>query len=321
MKAETIGIIGLGRTGASVGLALQRKDLGMTLVGYDDSRQTLKDALDAGAVDRGERRLRRVAAAADILILAVPAQRVGRVLEEIGELIAEHVLVLDLSGLKEESQALAQRHLRQGHFVGAMPVLAAAALSVGGQDVAAARADLFQNSIFCLMPAPQADPQAVETAVNVGTLLGAKPFFLNPAEYDSLVQGVQTVPGLLAAAMFRAVTQTSGWRDMLRFAGAPFARATSALEDGEEVAHLALHDPPATLRWLDELLAQLQEIRALVAEGDLERLSAFLEHLDLEREEWLQERRENVWDEVPGSKVEPFSMRENLLGRWGQGER
>lgn len=314
MKTETITIIGLGRTGVSVGLALQKADLGVTIAGWDEERSTLKEAQEAGAIDRGEGSLARAAASADILILAVPVQTVEKVLHVIGDQVREHVLVLDLSGLKGASQALAQKYLRQGHFVGAAPVLAAEAL----KGVPGARADLFQNSVFCLMPAPDADPQAVETAVNVGAILGAQPFFLDPAEYDSLMQGVQTVPGLLAAAMFRAITQAAGWRDMLRFAGKPFVQATAALEDGEEVAHLALHDQPATLRWLDALLVQIQEVREWVAEGDEERLAAILQQLDLERDKWLHERAENDWEEIRAPEVNPVSFRQQMLGRWGE---
>lgn len=317
MKTETITVVGLGRTGASVGLALQQAGLGVTVVGYDEERSALKAAQEAGVIDKAQANLGRAAAVADILILAVPAQMVEKVLQIVGDQVREHVLVLDFSGLKGPSQALAQKYLRQGHFVGAAPILAAEALTEGVQGATAARADLFHNSVFCLMPSPKADPQAVETAVNVGTILGAQPFFLDPAEYDSLVQGVQTVPGLLAAAIFRAVTQANGWRDMLRFAGAAFTQATAALAGGEEVAHLALHDQAATLRWLDALLAQVQEIRERVAEGDEERLSALLQQLELEREKWLHERAENDWEEIPAPQVAPFSIREQMLGRWG----
>ena len=58
MKTETITIIGLGRTGASVGLALKQADLGITIAGYDEDRGTAKTAQEAGAVDKVEGNLR-----------------------------------------------------------------------------------------------------------------------------------------------------------------------------------------------------------------------------------------------------------------------
>lgn len=167
------------------------------------------------------------------------------------------------------------------------------------------------------MPSPAAEPKAVETAVNLGTLLGAKPFFLDADEYDTLVLGVEGVPGLMAAALFRAITQSTGWRDMLRFANLPFAQATQPLEDGESLALHALNDKQATLRWLDAVIAELKEVRRWVFEGEQEQLAAHLEKLDMERERWLNERAENDWEEVSRSNFKPLSLTEHFLGRRG----
>ena len=317
MKAQTITILGLGRTGTSVGLALKASNLDVKIIGHDRDREAARAAKDVGAVDDTSWRLVSAANKADILIMAIPDTAVEDTLRAIGGELHEHTLILDFSGLKGPAQRWAEKYLEQGHFVGARPVLAAAALSDGTSGVPGARADLFQNSILCLMPSPAAEPKAVETAVNLGTLLGAKPFFLDADEYDTLVLGVEGVPGLMAAALFRAITQSTGWRDMLRFANLPFAQATQPLEDGESLALHALNDKQATLRWLDAVIAELKEVRRWVFEGEQEQLAAHLEKLDMERERWLNERAENDWEEVSRSNFKPLSLTEHFLGRRG----
>lgn len=317
MKARTISIIGLGRTGTSVGLALKASTLDVTVVGHDKNRDAMKAAKEAGAVDTTTWRLVSAASEAHILVLCVPTPAVKSTLEAIGQDLDEQALVLDFSSPKEPAQRWAEAHLERGHYVGAVPVLAAEALSDGTSGVAGARADLFQNSIFCFMPAPSADPQAVETAVNLGAVLGAKPFFLDAGEYDSLVLGVETVPGLLAAALFQAVTEAAGWRDILRFANLPFAQATMPLRDGTGIAQRALNDQEATLRWLDSVLEALSDVRQWVREGDDQRLGAFIEQLDGKREQWLFERTENQWREEPKSDFEPLGFMEHFIGRRG----
>ncbi|MDX1687601.1 MAG: prephenate dehydrogenase/arogenate dehydrogenase family protein [Candidatus Promineifilaceae bacterium] len=317
METRVITIIGLGRTGASVGLALQKSQLDVTIVGHDSDPDAMTQAKEMGAVDETQRRLVPAAATGDIIIIAMPAPEVEDVLRAIGADVQEHALVLDLSNLKAPGQSWAERYLERGHFVGASPVLAADALDGVVRGLDGARADLFQDSIWCLMPSSSADPKAVETAVNLGRLLGAKPFFLDAAEFDSLVQGVETAPGLMAAAMFRAVTNAAGWRDMLRFAGAPFARSTEVLREGEEIAHLALHDQAATLRWLDALLEELETVRSWVAEGDRDRLVALLTELNDQRERWLHERAENDWEEVPQQDTGPPGLVQRFLGSRG----
>jgi prephenate dehydrogenase len=223
---------------------------------------------------------------------------------------------LDLPSLKGLGLKWAKKHVRRGHYVGATPVLTAASLADGRDDPLTASAELFKNSIFCLAPSPAADPQAVETAVNFGLLLGATPYFVDPLEYDSLIQGVETMPRLLAAAMFSTVSQSQGWRDILRFANAPFALATQSLQDGMDVARLALNDRAATLRWLDALINEMQTFRRQIAAGDLETLSFIMEELWQKREKWLRERAENNWVEAEVPRVEHRGLAEQMLGGW-----
>jgi prephenate dehydrogenase len=204
--------------------------------------------------------------------------------------------------------------LRQGHYVGAVPILAADYLADGRSDPTAATPDLFRNSAFCLMPSPNAEPQAVETAVNFGLLLGALPYFIDPAEYDSLIQGSDTLPGLVSLAMFNTLQKATGWRDMLRFAGQPFTLMTLPLANERDIPLHALNNPQATLRWLDALLDELKTVRRLVAEENEELLSAYAEQLATEREKWLQARQKNDWDERRSPPIRPRTMSEHLFG-------
>lgn len=317
MKAQTISIIGLGRTGASIGLALKASKLSVSIVGHDRDGGAADEAEKAGAIDRKQWRLVRAVSDGDIIIIAVPDEELKSTLQAIGQDVKDHALILNLAHLKEPGQRWADEYLEKGHYIGAAPVLAADALADGTPGIAGARADLFRNSILCLMPSPKADPQAVETAVNLGTVLGAKPFFLDAAEYDNLTLGVETIPGLLAAGLFNAVADRSGWRDMLRFADLAFAQATLPLRQDEALALRALNDRQATLNWLDDVIVSLQSLRRRVAEDDYEQLAAYLQSLSLERDRWLLDRQENQWEEVPQQEFERPGFLSQMLGRRG----
>mgnify|MGYP000846220505 CR=1 FL=1 len=315
MKTQTITIIGLDRIGTSIGLALKRSSLAVTLVGHDTDAAKGKLAKDVvQAVDQAEWNLVSAARRADILVITSPVADLASILQIIGTELQEHTLVLDFSGLKRLGLSLAAQHVRQGHYVGAVPILAADYLADGRSDPTAATPDLFRNSAFCLMPAPNAEPQAVETAVNFGLLLGALPYFIDPAEYDSLIQGSDTLPGLVSLAMFNTLQKATGWRDMLRFAGQPFTLMTLPLANERDIPLHALNNPQATLRWLDALLDELKTVRRLVAEENEELLSAYAEQLATEREKWLQARQKNDWDERRSPPIRPRTMSEHLFG-------
>jgi prephenate dehydrogenase len=313
MKAETIAIIGLDRTTTAAGMALRQAGVKLTVIGYDPEADLARQARRMGAVDKDEWYLLQAVAAADILLLSLSPNKLAETLPLIGGELQVHTLVLDLSGAKALGQELAARHLARGHYVGARLVLAANYLQDGRADLESARPDLFRDSLICLMPPPQAEPQAVQTAVDLGRLLGAKPFFVDAAEYDSLVQGVESMPLLLAAALFQTVTQGTGWRDMLRFAGPSFAQATFPLQAAGAAA-LSLQDPAPLLRWLDAILDEMKEVRAWVADGDVERLQERLSTMAQEREAWLQRRQANEWQEYQPAKIERTSLSEQWFG-------
>lgn len=315
MKTQNITIIGLRRIGLSIAMAIKASPLEVTLIGHDSDSDLGKQALASGAVEKTEVNLNRAASIADILVLAMPSVELEGTLRAIGGDLQEHALVIDLTALKGPGVKFAERYLQKGHYIGARPVFSASTFSAGLSGAASARADLFTNSVFCLMPGAETDPQAVETAVNFGRLLGASPYFVDPLEYDSLAQAVESMPGLIAASVFSSISKTAGWRDILRFADLPFATMTMPLQtEARELAYLALNDKMATLRWLDGLLAEIKSLRRLVYEGDTEILTALLDDMNHSRDQWLQERSENDWLEMKDSPIEVPGMGQRLLG-------
>lgn len=321
MRAQTITILGLNRKTVSVAKALKATPGGFTIIGYDRSRdaaQKVKDEISA--IDRVEWNLVSAAVAADILVLSIPLVDLESILLAIGKEVRPHTLVIDLAPLKGYGLRLAGRHLKNGHYVGVVPVLSTQYLHDGREDISVASADLFRNSVFCLMPSPEADPQAVETTVNFGRLLGATPYFVDPMEYDNLAQGIETMPGILAAALFSALQKSTGWRDMLRFANGPFALATQSLRQGIDITSLAFNDKAAALRWLDAIQEELANMRRMIDEGDRELIDLTLGNLLLQRENWLKDREENSWAEMKSSPIEASGIDEQLLGGWLSGK-
>lgn len=317
MKVQTVTIVGMNRAGVSIARALKESSPELTIIGHDRFRELTQKAKDElGAIDRAEWNLVNAASAADILVLSIPLSELETSLMVIGEELQPHALVLDLAVLKGRAIRWADQHLKRGHYVGVVPVLSPSYLNDGRDEAEAATADLFRNSIFCLMPSVKANPNAVETAVHFGQLLGANPYFLDPMEYDALAQGIETLPGLVAAALFGTVKKSTGWRDILRFANSSFALATQPLQQGTDITSLALNDKAATLRWLDAFMAELAELRHLIQTGDRDMIDLTLGNLLIQRDRWLKERSENEWSEGTDRFVDKTTMGDQLLGGW-----
>jgi prephenate dehydrogenase len=316
MTTQTITIVGMDRVGVSAALALQASELDIQLIGHDIRHKLAQAAQkEYQAIDKAEWNLVNAVRPADLIVLVIPAADQEETLRIIGTELKEQAVVLDMSPLKQRGVTWAREYMAQGHYVGVHPVLSVAHLADGRTGPEAARADLFQNSLFCLMPGPYVASAAVETAVNFGKLLGAAPYFLDPAEYDNLMQSVETLPGLLAAALFHSVQSRAGWSDIRRFAGWPFALSTLPMQDAAETTHLALNDKLATLTWLNQTVETLQQIQQWVYEEDAEALTDFMKGLNEQRQTWLEERAENNWQAENRPEMPPTSgFKEQLLG-------
>ena len=67
MKAQNVSIIGLGRLGASIGLAVKKSSATMIVIGHDRNQDVAKIAQSpVGAVDKVEANARNLASRADI---------------------------------------------------------------------------------------------------------------------------------------------------------------------------------------------------------------------------------------------------------------
>lgn len=317
MQAKTVTIIGMQRLGVSIAMAVKERLSNVTIIGHDKDGSLAREVQQkVAAVDKAEWNLVSAASQADILVLAMPLDELRETLQTIGTDLQGHTLVLDMCSLKGPGLKWASSYVQHGHYVGVRPIFAANVLEDGQTGYKAASADLFRKSVFCVMPTSDVDKRAVQTAVYFGHLLGAVPYFLDPNEYDNLAQGIETVPKLMAAALFGAISKEAAWRDMRRFANQPFALTTQPLGDGEDIAQLAFNDKDATVRWLDTLIAELQTMREWIQLNDRHALLAILGDLGSQRYKWLKERDENDWAEDGLPKVENQSLSEQLLGSW-----
>ena len=291
-----ITIVGLGLVGGSLGLALREADVASAVVGHDKDPGANARAKKLGAVDKTDWNLISACEEADFIILATPLGAIEATMQAISAYLRPGCVVMDTASVKVPVLAWASDALPdQVHFVGGDPILGPAADGQGGLD--AARADLFRNGLFCLVPAPSADPAAVKLANDLVSILGARPLFMDAVEHDGLVAAVDQLPAILALALLEATGQQPSWRELRKVAGAPFEAGTQAAwSDAEDLANLCLANRDNVVRWIDVYSTSLASIRQSLVDGELDPLtSRFRTALD-ERAKWLHDREQGQWE-------------------------
>ncbi len=298
MTEAVITIIGLGKLGSSIGLALKRPELDFKVMGHDKDRGVSKRARTLGAVDSTSWNLIAACEQTDIVVLAIPFDQVRETLKAIGPELQPGCVVLDTSPLKQPVMAWAADCLGEGiHFVGiSLGINPEAALDMASGP-AGARVDLFANSPCCLMPAPNCRPEAVKTAQDFATLLGATPHFVDPVEYDGLSTAVNLMPGLLATALFGPITRSPGWREMRRLSSNDLVHFSEPLTaGGPAIAEASILSRENVLLWLDAAIAELETIREQVSQEREDALSDQIGESFDAREEWLVDWGLNRWE-------------------------
>ena len=207
--SRTLGIVGVGLIGGSVGLAA--RGAGWDVIGVDRPG-VLEEAAASGAIDRPST-LKEVRGS-DLVVLAAP---ISKVTELVAELPPTDALVTDVASTKMAVVREAEEHdLR---FVGGHP-MAGSQLS----GVTHARADLFRGARYFLTPTGKTDPDAYREVSGFVRDLGAVPTAVDPEKHDLLMAALSHLPHLMAAALLKVASDISP--EALSFAGPSFRDLT-----------------------------------------------------------------------------------------------
>ena len=307
-----ITVVGTGCIGASIGLALHQAAQPLLVVGHDKQPNNAGAARKLKAVDRTDWNLPNACENADVIVLALPLNAIEETLKAIAPCLKEGCVIADTAILKQPVLTWAEQLLPDTvSFVGGDPLVTAAAAGP-----AAARADLFQGSLFCVTPSPRAHPDAVSLVSSLVSLLGARPFFLDAAEHDGLMAGAVQLPQAMALALWRSAVADPGWRDMRKMAGGEYDALGALMgEDADPLAGALLSNRGHVLPWLDAYMDQLRALRKMLAEGTPESLSQFGEQAMDARRQWLLDRRRQFSEEMPMPPIEKPNLLHHVLPR------
>ena len=294
----TIGIIGLGQIGSSVGLAMRANGGSERVLGYDRDGAVARSAEGMGAID-ARASLSDVARDSQIVFLCLPLGEIREVLQRIGPILQENTVVADTAPIKSQMNQWMQELLPQGvHHLGLVPALNPSMLAGNPPGIGAAHAKLFHRTIMMVITSPKT-PEAVEQlGMNIARLLGAKPMLTDLAESDGIMTTAHILPQLAAAALIEACVAARGWTEARKLAGRPFTGVTGGMayyDDPKSVKAAALSNPERVVHGLDVLIASLRGLRDDISNQDGEGVGERLTHSYKAREQWLDERNEAGW--------------------------
>jgi prephenate dehydrogenase len=251
-------IIGLGRIGTSLGMAIRSKGEDR-VIGYDADNDAQSLAQRMGAVDETEWNIDKAVSDADVVIAATPAGALYDVFDGIARFLKDGAVVTDTSPAKRAVMEWAQELLPSNvGYVGGNPRTGAAI-----KEQKEASGYIFHNAKWAVVAPPTAGRQSIEAVTELIEKIGAKPVFMDAHEHDSFSAATSGLPAVVAAAVMNAVSTSPSWAEISRFVGADFDHITTpASGDPASSQSAAATNADMLAHWIDQLIERFQTIRA-----------------------------------------------------------
>ena len=286
MRWKRITLVGVGLLGGSLGLALRKRRLAGSVVGFVRRAGSVRECERAGAVDLATRDLSEAVQGAELVVLCTPIGQMPELMERMLPTLERGAVVTDVGSVKAGIVQTLETMVQSvgAHFIGSHPMAGAERTGVS-----AARPDLFVNAVCVVTPTVQSDKNALRKVEQLWKSVGSRVLRLKPSVHDALVSRSSHLPHVVAAGLANFVLQAqqvgnqgilcaNGFRDTTRVAsGSPEMWRDIAVANRENL-----------LRALEGFVGGLQDFRRVLKSGDAKAISRFFEQAKSRRDRWAR---------------------------------
>lgn len=271
-------ICGVGLIGGSFALAVRRAGIARRIVGVGRTRGSLERAVALGVIDEAADGWQDALDGADFVMIAAPVGQMEAIMAAMAPHLAPGTLVTDAGSTKGDVIEAIYRNFAQ-HLATVVPAHPIAGAETSG--VEAAFPALYENKKVVITPLPENEPAAVLRIREVWEACGAVIHEMPPQEHDRVFAAVSHLPHLLAFGLVHDLAGRANAEQLFGFAASGFRDFTRIAGSHPEMwRDICIANRQALLAELDQYLAELAYLRALLLSADGERLE---EHFDLAR--------------------------------------
>jgi prephenate dehydrogenase len=284
VRWKKITLVGVGLLGGSLGLALRKRRLAESVVGFVRRAASVTECEERGAVHVATRNLRQAVEGADLIVLCIPIAQMRPLVERMLPLLRPGVIVTDVGSVKgsvvRELEALVAR--AGAHFVGSHPMAGAEKMGV-----AAARADLFVGAVCVITPTRKSNPSAVRKVERLWKSVGSSLLRLTPAAHDDFVSRSSHLPHVVAAHLAHLILSPDQPKEQGMLCANGFRDTTRVAAGSPEMwRDITLANRQNLSRALETFTDRLQAFRRALKRGDAEAVAHFFEQARERREQW-----------------------------------
>ncbi len=275
-NVKRIAIYGVGLIGGSIGLALKNQGFKGKIIGVGRRWSSLKNAIDAKAIDSATMDLKEALEGAEILIICTPVDFIVSIVKEAIKFAGDGCIITDVGSTKKQLILEIEKIIPENlYFIGAHPM--AGSHKTG---VESASATLFKNSISILTPTESTDRSALEVISSLWKAVGSRVEYLSPDDHDLFIAAVSHVPHILACVLTDvACSVESNGKNALSYSATGFADMTRIAAGSPDIwKGIILQNADMISIILEKIENELSELRKILNNKDELQIMEKLKH-------------------------------------------
>jgi prephenate dehydrogenase len=272
MFAERMAVLGTGLIGGSIALGVRARNRRLPVVGYDGDPAAAAAALARGALTSVADTPAAAVEGADLVVLAMPVDRIPAACELLANVVAPDAIVTDVGSAKAEVVSAGEKAFG-GRFVGGHPMAGSER-----HGVTAADGRLFEDAWWVLAPTATTRSEAYARVGALASSLGAKTVAVDPVTHDALVARLSHVPQIAASALVDMATQGGEREALLGLAGNGFRDVTRIAASNPDLWVAILRsNRVAVLEALQTLAKRIEGVADAISAGAWDELRTWFD--------------------------------------------
>ena len=269
--SKKILIVGLGLLGGSYARVLKR--FGFHISAITKEQSSIDYALSENIIDNGSIELdEKIIGEADLVIFALYPHVFVEWIENNQNLLKSGAVITDVTGVKRSIVYKIQDMLRDDvEFIAAHPM---AGREVSG--VENSTDNMFSGANYIVTPTSKNTPEAINTCLELGRLLGfSNVTTLSPEEHDEMIGFLSQLTHCIAITLMTCNDK----ENMEKFTGDSFRDLTRIARINDLMwSELFVANKDALLDQMDMFIDKFQELKSMLETEDIDGMRQMMRH-------------------------------------------
>ena len=269
--SKKILIVGLGLLGGSYARVLKRFGFHISAITKEQSSRDY--ALNEGIIDEGSTELQeKIIGDADLVIFALYPHIFVEWIEKNQGLLKSGAIITDVTGVKKSIVYKIQDMLRDDvEFIAAHPM---AGREVSGVENSTDK--IFAGANYIVTPTDKNTPDAIETCMELGRLLGfSNVTALTPEEHDEMIGFLSQLTHCIAITLMTCNDR----ENMEKFTGDSFRDLTRIARINDLMwSELFVANKDALLSQMNMFIDKFKELKSMLETEDIDGMRKMMRH-------------------------------------------